>query len=375
MNDSSQRAFASLVTTFVVWLGSPHVAFGAGSAPIPLKVLVSNADAVVVAKILDGTVASQMVNLSLDVQKVLKGPLQTGAVLQVDSSFGADAVRYTTAIEKDRGIFFLKSANEKWFLLPVTSGTIAEFRRAFFVLPAASRPKGFGSAVQPSVHERVLAELAGALESGDVRPRGGTVDFMWEYRSDPSTAMKALFAQFASSPNPQLKAAGLRVFISNGDVQAFAQVEKAVATRSANDLAQIAEEIWYYIKATDSRAVTNLGRLAGSQSSPAELRKASLTALARIHTRESLPYLAGFLDGTDLELQTLAVGGIAMFANNVPAGEHEPAPGPWKYRTEDTLRHSAMDPAIKNSPGSVAFWKAWWADHRAELGVSAPPGR
>jgi hypothetical protein len=369
MKPSFRKVALHAIGTLALWLGALQVAFGGGGAPMPVKVLVDNAGAVVIATILDGTVVAKALTLSLEVQEALKGPLQAGTVVQVNCRLSTEAAAMAaTGVDKDRGVFFLRNTNGKWSIVPVTSGFIPEFRGAFFVLPLNARPKTFGSDVQPSIHERILAEVAGALETRDSRLHGGFVDFMWEYRSNPSPAMKALFAQFRSSTNDQLRTIGLRVSVANGDDQAFAEFQKGLATQAATVTAQMAEDIQYYFNATDPQSVAKLGRLVTSQSSPAGVRKASLTALARVHTRESLPYLAGFLDNPDAELQSLAVGGLAMFANNVPAGGHEPASGPWKYRTEETIRYSVMAPTIiKNSPGVVAFWQSWWTEHRSEL--------
>jgi len=50
-----------------------------------------------------------------------------------------------------------------------------------------------------------------------------------------------------------------------------------------------------------------------------------------------------------------------MFANNVPIGSHEPAAGPWPYRTDDTIAHSGFAEA------NVPFWQNWWQQHQSEL--------
>ncbi len=368
MKPSFQNSIHSMIATCATWL-TMSVAFGGGVAPIPVNVLVKNADAIVIATILNGAItAGQTATVSLDVQEVLKGTVQPGDVLTVDYRLSGEAARNTPGVGRDRGLFFLRSANGMWSIVPVASGSIPEFRGGFFVLPTKSTPTTFGNRVQGSMHERILAEVASALESGEGQAGGGVVDFAWEYRSNPSPAMKALFAQLKGSRNAQLRAAGLRAAVSNGDDQALAKVEQGLANQNKADIALIADEIQYYVKVTDGRAVARLGRLAVSQASPSQLRKASLTALARIHTKESLPYLAVFLDDPDIELRSLAVGGMAMFANNVPVGEHEPSAGAWKYRTEDTLRYSAMDPTIiQNTPAAVTFWKSWWAEHGQEL--------
>lgn len=363
-----QKRFRSAMT-MAAWLTTLPVAYGGGTAPIPVKVLVDKADAIVIATIVGGMIAAPVANLNLDVQEVLKGALRVGDLLPVECPLSGEAARYTVSIEKDRGLFFLRATNGRWSILSAASGTVPEIRGTFFVLPTSSMPKAFGNGVQPSLHERVLAEVAGALEDGSGQPKGAVVDFMWEYRSSPSPAMKTLFAQFPASTNAQLRAAGLRASLANPNGQVLAQIEQGLGKQSIGDTALIADEIQYYLTVTDSQVVAQLGRLAVSQASPAPIRKASLTALARVHTKESLPYLAEFLDEPDPELRSLAVGGMAMFANNVPAGEHDPAAGTWQYRTEETLRYSAMDPTmVKNNPSSVTFWKAWWAQNKVGLG-------
>jgi hypothetical protein len=357
----------TIAAVFAAWLSAP-AAFGAGSAPVPVNVLVRNADAIVIAKILDGIMAQDVATLHLEVEKSLKGDVRPGSILSADCRLRGEAATYATPIEKDRGLFFLRSANGSWSIVSATNGNLSSLRRVFLVLPANSTRKPFADDARASIHERIVGELAGAREAGGNLPEGGAVDFMWEFRSNPSPAMKALFSQFKTSTNPVLRAAGLRASLHDEDGQALSALGDGLGRLNAAEMGPITEEIQYYLVTTDSRAVARLGRLAVSEASPAQLRKASLRALARSHTAETLHYLAEFLDDPDAELRSLASGGMAMFANNVPAGGSQPASGPWKYCTYETLRNSAMDAkAIQDNPGIVAFWKSWWAEHRAEL--------
>ena len=112
-----------------------------------------------------------------------------------------------------------------------------------------------------------------------------------------------------------------------------------------------------------------LGKLATNKDTVPELRVAAGGALARLHTKEALPYLAKMLDSPNITMRTYAVGGLAMFANNVPVGGHEPAAGEWPYRTEGTIRHSVMSEraVAENEAFYVGFWKDWWSEHRGDL--------
>ena len=118
----------------------------------------------------------------------------------------------------------------------------------------------------------------------------------------------------------------------------------------------------------DPAAVAILGRLAASADN-AGVRAAGAAALARAHTRAALPHLARLLDQPELTLKTLGVGGLAMFANNVPIGSHHPAAGDWPYRTDETIAHSAMTESVISAREAyyVGFWKSWWLQNRDKL--------
>ncbi len=68
-------------------------------------------------------------------------------------------------------------------------------------------------------------------------------------------------------------------------------------------------------------------------------------------------------------MRALGVGGLAMFANNVPIGSHHPSAGDWKYRTPETMANSVMsaDVIARDQTRYVGFWKTWWLANRTEL--------
>ena len=83
----------------------------------------------------------------------------------------------------------------------------------------------------------------------------------------------------------------------------------------------------------------------------------------------SLSYLAQLLSDQNSALKAMGVGGLSSFANNIPIGEHEPAPGPWTYRTEDTIAHSVFDESAVSQRESyfIGFWKDWWNANQVKL--------
>jgi hypothetical protein len=100
--------------------------------------------------------------------------------------------------------------------------------------------------------------------------------------------------------------------------------------------------------------------------------------LAAIHTKESLPFLAGLLDDADPNLRAEGTGGLGAFANGLgvqtlastPGLGHLQLPATSPYKTEDTVAHFAQgaETIAPNEASYLAFWKSWWGQNRKALG-------
>jgi hypothetical protein len=98
------------------------------------------------------------------------------------------------------------------------------------------------------------------------------------------------------------------------------------------------------VSSTDAAAVGALGRIA----SDANMQACVAEALDRIHTRDTLPFLAQLLDSSDPKAREYAIGGMSRFVDNLPIqtpsnilnGKSLVPQGPAPYRTADTDRHS-----------------------------------
>jgi hypothetical protein len=75
------------------------------------------------------------------------------------------------------------------------------------------------------------------------------------------------------------------------------------------------------------------------------------------------------LNDGDFEIRWRAIGGVSMFANNVPIGGAGPAAGDWPYRTENTLRLSVFDRNLvqKDEQHDLEFWRRWWDENRVAI--------
>lgn len=204
----------------------------------------------------------------------------------------------------------------------------------------------------------VLTEMVIATEAGVPVP----FDLVGIFRVSQSPVLSAAFVRFLSNSDPRLVAIGLRGSAYSGDPSLILTVrQKYASVSSSGAWPALLDEIKFYYLNTSPQAIQALGQAATDGSTGADLRAAAAGALSRMHTQQTLPYLATLLSDQDSTIRTMAAGGMASFANNVPIGSHEPATGPWPYRTDDTIAHSAFNLA------NVSFWRTWWQQNQNKL--------
>ncbi len=334
-------------------------AFAPGGAPESLARLFAASSGVVVGKVVQGAVSGTTVTLSIQIERVLEGNWAPGEIVAAAGTITEPVHTHAAAVT--RGVFFLANAGTgPMRLIPVISGFVMDEWFTFILLPDSSAP-----AVQPaptsSLRERVLLEVMGGLEAGPAKHYGGGIDVVAEYQEAPTPLVRSVFQSWLNADTSWQVADGLQALLAEGDLTALSRVASSPALRTGTVQAGAFKGLRFYFKNADPAAVSLLGQLAGDTSNSSALRIAAASALARIHTRQALPFLAGFLDSSDLDMRILGVGGLSMFANNVPIGSHEPAAGEWPWRTEDTIAHSAM------SGSNAAFWKSWWTANQAVL--------
>lgn len=341
-------------------------AWGGGASPVSLRVLTDRSDAIVVGEIEGSSVLYDRVSLNVDVVRVLKGQAQGGSLIAVELVVGEVAVKSTRFVKRERGLFFLeRSATGVWVAIPPVNGHMADGSSAFIPLPRNVKTVVLPNGVQASTLDRVIAEETSILEGDD---RRALTDIVGEYRKNRSPALKELFAKLRRSANPKLKVIGMRAGVVEGDVGVLDEVLRELPTLNEGAVGAIALDVQYYFTNSSQVAAETLGRIAASSTNSVPLRFASAAALARMHTQSALPHLAALIDDGDVKIRSLAIAGLSMFANNVQMGELHPAPGEWKYRTEQTISNAVSDERLLERDGRVvAFWRNWWLAHRADL--------
>jgi hypothetical protein len=103
-----------------------------------------------------------------------------------------------------------------------------------------------------------------------------------------------------------------------------------------------------------------------------DIRAAAVRALAAIHTRATLPFLASLLSSANATEQERVVYGLSAFANGCPMQTPAnaasmayldcDAPGP--YKTTQTTANFAFRAGTPDQEAPfISFWQAWWNDH------------
>lgn len=336
-----------------------------------LATLIAASDGIVVgsvkAKFVNGTVVAL-----IQIERVLKGSLVNGSSIQIVANLPPTPFGYGTGVtSSDHGLLFLrKDANGTWEIVPVTVGG-AEWEDMYVSTPpvipdaimnvaSSSLPKG------PSVFDRVLLEMVTATEAGAHMP----FDLVDNLRETHSQVLVAAFKRFLANSNTDLSMIGLRGLVATGDpLSILTMQQKYMALASKGGWPALVREVKFYYLNTAPNAVESLGQIANDTTAGIDFRIAAATALARMHTQQTLPHLAKLLDDQNGALKSIAVGGMSGFANNVPIGSHEPARGAWPYRTSESISHSAFDETVIGRQESyyVGFWKAWWQQNQVSL--------
>lgn len=356
------------VSAFAGLLGSP-----------PLDKLINEADTILVADLSTGFTTTSTPGTAtgkLQVSRVLKGADISGTLVQVSWLRAAQVTTLPQVSKtKKEGILFLKRDGAGLSLISFsTPSTSIED----VYIPAASPllPE-YSYIAHASVTEKVLSEIANAVEATPGNPflqfvhHGGL-----ERYSSP--IILNLYTKLSQSTSSGQKAVGIAGLIRRGELNALGRLEVEAAELSQSPEGRLLEfGIEAYYRNPDPRGVAILGRVANNPGARPSLRKAVAGSLASIHTRDALPYLLQLLDSPDPELQSLGVGGMAMFANlgakpqqagmlmTPQISGREDAP----FRTNETLTNFAMGKEAfeANSQKYIQFWKIWWAKNRQKI--------
>jgi hypothetical protein len=190
-------------------------------------------------------------------------------------------------------------------------------------------------------------------------------------KTQAATLAHRLFQQVPR--NPGTEAVGLAGSLERalpGAIQNLVDLWPAISTDThASDVVSALASSWRDLTpaAVQQLATFAAGALAGS-----DIRSAAVRALAAIHTRETLPFLASLLFSADANEQVLAVYGLSAFANGCPVQTRDNVVSmaylqctqPSTYKTSETVANFGFRPGPPDEESAlVSFWKTWWDSH------------
>jgi hypothetical protein len=354
---------------------------GTGGRRSPLD-LGQDADLVVVGSASAGSQAGSVISFALQVARVVKGDATlTGGRLSVDWDLGTGIPRTMTAAAAvgGNGLWFLRRSGGKWELLPAMEGDVA-FADAFFAAPLEPLSSAYSYSTSATIVDSVASETAFAIENAP--PDSFRLQYLHMGPLDRfnSPVIQLLYQRLASSTATDKRILGLAGQIRGGSAAAL-----SMASQGASSFAGLALEngvllqsVQAWFRAVDPASVGVLGHVAvDAENGNLPFRRAAAFALAAIHTKEALPYLATLMTDADPELRAESVRGLGSFANGLPVqtmagvpslAHLQPQPNS-PYRTEDTITHHPLNIQFieENESTYLTFWKAWWQTNRAAL--------
>jgi hypothetical protein len=340
--------------------------------------LISTADAIVVGSVTTRTESSESVSFSVNVVRVLKG-VALSATLEVKHSWNRKVLGFQsgpTNIDRAfHGMWFLRQTNTaNWDVLPV--GGLDGLMPSLFLPAALVLPPSHQQSLKVPLTDKIVLELAAGLKAGGRSPEGL---LSWT-RQVRSPSMQAALTDFVASPIAEFRSAGLAGQLDTEQPDAITRIEEVwPSIRNDASRSHVIRAIRDSYRDTAPNSVRQLARLAAEN---ADLRMAAITALAAVHTREALPFLAELLTSADPAERMKGVFGISAFANGCPPQTPDnlanmaylqiPASSP--YQTEETRKNFAFrrGGSEPEEEPFISFWITWWRAH-PEFHLRAQP--
>ncbi len=336
-----------------------------------LEYLSTNANAVVVGSVTSRVEGLSQVSFTIEVARVLSGSVPGASVSVVHSWAGLLRGPARVLNQPLYGIWFLRSnAPGSWDVLTARPLGVRTILGLF--LPASPTPPSGPYAYRPGtpVLDALVYEVAAGVQWANEDP-ALLVD---AFDSTDVPAVEAVLNTCLASADPGFKAVGLAGMLERqrpGVIEQLVRLWPAIS----------GDPHWRYVASAlrDSwrdptpDAVRQLTSMAMAAPVGDEARVAAVGALAAIHTKETLPFLAGLLSSGDPIEQAQAVYGLSSFANgcpmktrgNIVSMAYLQCDQPGVYKTRDTVANFGFRVGTAEQQSAlVSFWQAWWDNHR-----------
>lgn len=330
-----------------------------------LTELVGHSDLIVSGEVIDVEVAGNVVSLRLLPRRLLKGELDTQTVhAYVVTNPGTLS---DTARDALRGKFALLFLNydreqERWrlnsdghILLPHHMILAAEDPGKLMEEESAGTPL-----------QRVIMEVASFYAKG---PSHSALTLLiplsWQ-RVEPELT-ESVFRAFLSSEIPEVQETGLSGLANVGSPAAVMAISERMSALSKPRVEALLAMLARSYTAVGDDALNLLIGWLGTDR--VEFRSGAAGVLARLRHPVAVVALGRALFDSEFEVRWRAIGGLAVFANNIDIASGVPEGNSWKWRTDDTMKHSVFDRQLVQTNESLylGFWRGWWTEHEQQV--------
>jgi hypothetical protein len=344
------------------------LAAAVGAQGFPLDVLASQSDAIVIASVMQTVVGSDQVSYTLDIARTFKGNLQPSTITVIHPLANRQFASLSPGVT---GIWFLTQTTSGTWDVLVSNPSGGQLAKAFFLPASTAKPTGpFAYGPTTPMVDALVYEVAAGIQNTSSDPViiTGAVDRM------DTPAVEAVRSAYLASADPGFKCFGLVLSLERGlpvVTQQLSQVWGQIgADRHAFWVIQALRDSW---RDPTPAAVTQMASFAGTTPLGSPIRAAAIRALAAVHTREAVPFLASLLSSSDSNEQERGIYGVSAFANGCPIQTQANAMSMTyltqcnhssTYSTPDTQAHFAFGPGTAGQiPAFAQFWQGWWSSH------------
>jgi hypothetical protein len=269
-------------------------------------------------------VDGRVVQATLALDKVYKGPADTGSILIEFPDEGTHAPRSFTYAPGEYVLVFLKKTDHSY----------APTDRFFSRFPVSDKSAGGGAGISG-----LEQDLLSGLQDPDPKNASGNCLVLQGY--DHLTSLDPVRA-LATATDKALALCAHGLLLRNGDVSILSEVTQFLLSQEgqAASMSSLVDLLDAVSRIRNRKAVGNLQQLAASDR--VAFRRIAVETLRAIHAPAVVPILVQKLDDPDLEVCAQAVKGLAEIVHK--QGEYNP--GLSEFRRDRTQ--------------SVALWKQWW---------------
>jgi len=335
-----------------------------------LSSLLSEADAIVVGTLRSTSQAGLRVSLDLHVERTIQGPLAVQDEIFV--AFDTDSRAFFDP-GSITALWFLKGNAANWSALPVVVSSMPSLRDFYLVVPLRAPAAQYQVPDTADPSEKVIGEIAAA----------NLTSFDWPWvlglaKELPNSAsLRLMYRSLADSPSDSTSGSlGIAGLILLGESEGFTRLAGSNLIGPQSSPATDVVAMAVCESPRDTAPIDILGNLL-SASAP-RLARCAGQVLRGVHTRATLPYLAGLLDNSSSDLRYEGVVGLASFANNLAVHHGQsstasmewlsPLPGTAPYATSETLQNLPTLQTFREKEAQyIGFWKAWWAQNQTSL--------